>query len=206
MSITNYTELQSAVANWLTRADLTSRIPEFIALCEADMQRRLKARAMETNNTAFQITGEYVKVPNDFIEVRRFDLQISPRRALKYLSDEAQTDLYSASGCPKFYSVVGSQFRFAPPPNGTYQATLLYYAKFPPLSAACPANWLLSNHPDAYLFGTLLQSVAGPIQDDQAIQKWIAAYNGAIDGINKKDAEGRWSGSGMAVRVAGTIA
>ena len=32
MAITTYAELQAAAANWLVRADLTARIPEFIAL------------------------------------------------------------------------------------------------------------------------------------------------------------------------------
>lgn len=34
MAISNYTELQTAVANWLDRDDLSARIPEFIGLCE----------------------------------------------------------------------------------------------------------------------------------------------------------------------------
>ena len=52
MAISNYTELQTAVANWLDRDDLTNRIPEFISLCEARFNRTLRLRAMETLDTS----------------------------------------------------------------------------------------------------------------------------------------------------------
>ena len=58
MAISTYTELQSAVANWLARSDLTSRITEFIALAESRIHygsahpvmpsRPLRIRTMET--------------------------------------------------------------------------------------------------------------------------------------------------------------
>src|SRR3954468_13495184 len=41
MAITSYAELQAAVGNWLARSDLSARLPEFIALAEADIRRNL---------------------------------------------------------------------------------------------------------------------------------------------------------------------
>ena len=59
MAISNYTELNTAVANWLDRDDLTDRIPEFIALAEARFNRLLRIRAMEEKQTyQRQITVE----------------------------------------------------------------------------------------------------------------------------------------------------
>ena len=49
MAISNYTELKTAVANWLDRDDLTDRIPEFIALAESRFNRLLRIRAMESS-------------------------------------------------------------------------------------------------------------------------------------------------------------
>ena len=37
MPFANYTELQAAVADWLNRTDLSSRIVDFIALAESKM-------------------------------------------------------------------------------------------------------------------------------------------------------------------------
>ena len=45
MSLTSYTELQQAIADWLERADLATRIPDFIVLFEAAANRRLRVRA-----------------------------------------------------------------------------------------------------------------------------------------------------------------
>ena len=39
MTITTYATLKTAIADFLNRDDLTSVIPTFIALAEADMQR-----------------------------------------------------------------------------------------------------------------------------------------------------------------------
>ena len=51
MSITTYSELKTAVANWLNRDDLTSVIPDFIALTEADMDRKIRHWRMEKRAT-----------------------------------------------------------------------------------------------------------------------------------------------------------
>ena len=48
MAINTYSTLQTAVANWLDRNDLTDRVPEFISLAEATFNRVLRLRAMET--------------------------------------------------------------------------------------------------------------------------------------------------------------
>jgi hypothetical protein len=44
MSITTYSELQQAIADWLERADLAARIPDFIALFEATANRLSRMR------------------------------------------------------------------------------------------------------------------------------------------------------------------
>ncbi len=48
MAISNYTELKAAVANWLGRSDLTTRIPEFITAAEIRLCDDVKVKAMET--------------------------------------------------------------------------------------------------------------------------------------------------------------
>jgi hypothetical protein len=197
VSITTYSELQTAVGNWLGRSDLTSRIPEFISLAEAKLNRVLKSQAQETKSTSFSITAEYVNVPSDFIESRNFYVtSTDPDIALQYMAPD-EMSRYSSTGKPKFYAVVGSQFRFAPAPDGTYTSTLIYYAKLPAL-ASNSTNWLLTSHPDAYLYGSLLEAEAYGA-NDQRVGLWKQGYDQVVAEINGVSQRGRY-GAPMAAR------
>ena len=68
MAIGTYAELQTAVANWLDRDDLSLRIPEFIALAEARMNRILRLRLMESTYTASTVaTQRNLALPTGYI-------------------------------------------------------------------------------------------------------------------------------------------
>lgn len=200
MAINTGTTLHTAIANWLARTDLTSRIPEFIVLCEAKLRRELRALDMETTTTSFSINAEFVNVPTSFLAVRSFQTSLGGRRySLKLLPDEAQTNNYPDTGAPQFYSVVGSQFRFAPRPDATYTATLVYYLAFTALNPTpgSDTNWILTNHPDAYLYGSLLEAEAF-LQDDPRLPLWKTGYDEVIASIKKSNRMNRWSGPGLA--------
>ena len=87
MAISTYTELQSACANWLDRSDLTSRIPEFIALAEDTLNKRLRIRGMENRATA-AVSEEYVSLPTGFLEMRNFQLNTTPKQLLRFVTPE----------------------------------------------------------------------------------------------------------------------
>ena len=72
MAISTKAELHTAVANWLNRSDLTSRIPEFIALAEASFNRNLRTREMLVRSTA-SVTGQYVSIPTDYLEMMNIE-------------------------------------------------------------------------------------------------------------------------------------
>ena len=57
MAFSNYTELQTSVADWLDRDDLTARIPDFITLAEARFNRLLRIRSMETEAEQVTVAG-----------------------------------------------------------------------------------------------------------------------------------------------------
>ncbi len=69
MALSTYTELKSSLADWLNRSDLTSVIPDFISLAEAQIERQLRTRQMIVRATAsFAAAAEYGTVPDDFLE------------------------------------------------------------------------------------------------------------------------------------------
>ena len=83
MSISTYSELKTAVANFLARTDLTDQIPNFIQLAEARLSRELETRDQEKRATATLTSGdEFIALPTDMREVREIKLNTSPNVAL----------------------------------------------------------------------------------------------------------------------------
>jgi len=201
MAISTYAELQTAVASWLDRTDLTSRIPEFVAFAEAGIGRDLRIRQMEKRATA-SISTEYVDMPTDFILQRNIQLNTAEQRRLKYLTPE-QMDMYhssQATGTPSVYSIIGTEFQFKPIPDTTYTAEIAYFARFSSLSGDNDTNWLLTNQPEVYLYGTLV--AASPyLDDDEKIKTWAALYSNAVEGLNKQDKEARFSGAALRMQT-----
>ena len=144
MAITTYSELKTAVADWLNRSDLTSVIPNFISLAEAQMNRQIRHRKMVTRADA-TLDTPYFAVPSDWLENIRFQLNTNPITPLKFITAEQlaeDSQIYIPSGQPMFYTMVGQQFQVLPNPDSSYTGELVYYAKIPSLSDAAPTNWL----------------------------------------------------------------
>jgi hypothetical protein len=194
MALATYGDLKSAVATWLSRADLTTVIPDFISLAHAKLMRVLRTREMETVDAAFSISAELVNLPALFLESRTMSLQTNPRQSLTFMDPEKMTSFYSDTpGQPKSYCVIGGQFKFSPPPDATYTATLVYYSSLAQMSATADTNWILTSHPDAYLYGALLEATS-VIQDDPRITLWKAMYEDAVNQIKSNSAKAKYGG------------
>lgn len=206
MPIGTYSELQSAIAGWLNREDLTARIPDFIALAEARLSDDLRVRQMEERATA-PFNEEYEPLPSDFLEMRQLKLLTNPIATLIYKTPTVlDTDSPStAPGQPVFYTIIGSEVRLKPPPDTTYTAELVYYQSIPALSDAAPTNWLLTSRPNAYLYASLIEA-APYLGDDERIKTWEFLYTRAIEQITQADERARWNGAALTVQVQGGIA
>ena len=62
MALTNYAELKSSIADFLNRDDLTSVIPTFISLAEAQFARDLRHYKMENRATG-TIDSQFMTKP-----------------------------------------------------------------------------------------------------------------------------------------------
>jgi hypothetical protein len=76
------------------------------------------------------------------------------------------------SGQPSTYTILGDNFRFAPTPASSYTGTINYYKEFDPLSDSNTTNYILTNHPAIYLYGSLYHAAnfLGGIEPNQAGQ------------------------------------
>lgn len=200
MALANYSDLTTGAANWTGRSDLTSRIPEFIVLAEAKMNRKLRTKDMVTKNAAFSITGEYVALPTGFGGVKSFYLNTTPKQNLELMPTDEQTALFAASsGKPRFYDVVGTNFHFGPVPDGTYSATLVYWLSVPALTGSNTTNWLMTANPDAYLYGINAEAAAFA-KDWPTAQGWETKMYQVLREIVEASNVDTWGGTSMAVR------
>lgn len=178
MPIRNYTELQAAIAGWLLRDDLTAVIPDFISLAEAKFNRRIRDLRMVKRATA-EITDGYAAVPTDWLQNIRFQLNTTPITTLEYVTaDQAAEEgrRYVGAGRPLFFTMIGREFQLVPAPDGTQNGELTYYARIPALTNVADVNWLLTDAPDVYLYGALME--AAPYLDDQ---EKLATWQGLLE-------------------------
>lgn len=192
-----YANLKTAVADWLNRQDLTSQIADYITLAEAHMNRELDCREMYARQT-LTISGEFLSLPCDFAGVRSFRLNTNPVQRLEYVKPDAMDDIYDAAaispGLPIYYTIDGDKFCFSRVPDSAYQARLRYRRRLCALSDATSCNWVLEKHPDAYLYGALLQA-APFLMDDDRLRTWGVLYKSTIDEINADDAKQNYGAS-----------
>ena len=205
MAISTKAELHTAVANWLNRSDLTSRIPEFIALSEASFNRNLRTREMLVRSTA-SVTGQYVSLPTDFLEMLNIELtSTTPPKRLIYItsdrSDDYREQKNNKAGKPSYWTIEGASIQLLPTPDATYTLQLNYYQDIPALSGLADSgnNWLLLAHPDVYLYSTLMQ--ASPyIMDPQAGQQWDALLARSMQELQMSDEKSRYAGGTLNMR------
>ncbi len=185
MSISTYTELKTAVANFLARDDLTSQIPHFIPLAESRMSRELETRDQEKRATATLTSGdEYIALPTDLREVRSVALTTDPKTVLTYYSPTSLDSTYSSggSGKPLGFSIVGGEMKLRPIPDSSYTAEIIYVGGLSALSDGNLTNVVLTRHPDAYLYGALAEAYAYLLDETRAAQ-YMQRFSLAIDEI-----------------------
>jgi len=205
MAISTYSELTTAVANWLDRDDLTLRIPEFVTLAEAKFNRTLRLRSMEAKYTADTVAGQRnLALPTGYIQMRNFQVNTSPLTTLSYVTPEIYDRLWGGStlGIPKFYTILANEVSFGPIPASVVEVEMLFYKNFTNLSSTVATNWLITNAPDAYLYGAMVQ--AEPfIMNDERVAIWGAFLNKAIQELQEQDNKDRHSGSALRIMNTG---
>ena len=205
MAISTKAELHTAVANWLNRSDLTSRIPEFITLAEASFNRTLRTKDMLTRATT-STDAQYVALPSDFQEMLNVELtSTDPPRRLIYAtsdrSDDYRRQKSDKAGIPVHYTIEGLTLQLNPTPDINYTVQMNYYQDIPALSAKADseANWLLTAHPDCYLYSTLMH--ASPyLMDPQSAQMWSQALEKATNELIFSDEKARLAGGTLTMR------
>lgn len=207
MSISTYGEIKTAVANWLARSDLTTRIVEFVALAESRIaygadddttaypSEPIRIRGMETEST-LTVNARTVALPTGYLETRRFYLDTDPIIKLDY---QSPSDFWAAAvattGKPVKFTIEGENLVLGPKvPDSSYSGKFLYYKKFTAFSSDSDTNWLVANAPQIYVYGALLEA-APFIRNDTRLPMWHGLYKSIANGLNRADERDRYSGA-----------
>jgi hypothetical protein len=199
MALDSYSALQASIADFLNRDDLGTQAVDFIALAEAQINRDVRHWRMETRAvTTFD--ARYIALPEDWVETIR--ITAAPNyRALQLLSTDQleRARPFASSGPPEYYAHTAGQIELFPVPGDSFMGELLYYARVPALTDAEPVNWLLTEAPDIYLYGSLIQS-APYLKEDERAATWGAMYSAAVTRLNAMGAAAKHSGTTLRVR------
>lgn len=201
--ITDYASLQSAIADYLGRSDLTTQIQTFINQAEARIYRSLRVADMEKSLTG-SLTNNTLAVPTDYQHMK--ELYISTSDGLQPLE---RADLWwmrghyptqAAQSAPIYYVREGANFIFAPYPDSNYAVGGVYFARLPSLSVTNTTNWLTIKNPDLIMAAALLE--ASTYLDDQpGVQYWTQRYGEISQDVQQSDKLERFSGSPLMMRV-----
>lgn len=203
MSFTTYAELQTTIAGYLARSDLTTQIPDFITLAETRLRRDLRIRQMLSTTTLTCTSGTAtVNIPSDFLEVKDFVVTGNPVMPLNYESPSlfSRNSRSMDAGKPLNYTVLASTFKLAPIPDSNYTLSLVYSIAPPFLSTSNTSNTFLTVCPDLLLYASLLE--AEPyLMNDARINTWGTMYDRAISSLTKSDENTQYSGVPLAMKL-----
>lgn len=196
MAITTYSELQTAIENWLGHTNFTARVPEFISLFEAAAVRRLKVR--ETTTTAsITMSGGSGSLPTDYLAMKRVVWPGSEYAVLEYAHPDWFYSRYPTTdqGTPSVYTIEGSTIKVRPVDNTSL--SVLYVQRTSAVSGTL--NWLFTYNPDVYLFGSLAEAEAFGVNDPR-MAMWKERRDEIFEELKRQDFNNR---APMAIRVMG---
>jgi hypothetical protein len=196
MALDTYGGLKTAIASFLNRTDLTSAIPDFVALAESDIRRDVRMQAMESLATG-TLTGETLAFPTRFVEAKRLAIGGDVH---EYVTPSRYQELDDAGVEMDVYTIVGETFYILNGASGD-SYSLLYMASFAPFSADADANALLANYPDVYLYGAL-KHASVYMKDDNDVAKFAGAYSAAVGRANMRERAKATTGARLFVRAA----
>lgn len=180
--ITSYATLQSVIADYLNRTDLTEQIKLFIQLAEQDLRRNLFPYPLVIGRTLTAGQDSFALMPGE-LESIRLDTD-SYKHPITIVSPAALAGLRrDGSGVPFYGAIVSANLMlFDVEVDSAYDVEEVYKPTFTALSDSS-SNLVLTRAPDAYLYGALKEA-APFLEHDERNPMWAAKYQKAVDDEN----------------------
>lgn len=198
MSITTYTELKAAIADWLNRDDLSdTAVSDFVQIAENRIFHELRIPAMETSTTlTVNATGK-VALPANYLEAKDALYDDSPleRVSLSELLSQTQSQ-----GPAIWFARDTVSLRFWPTLVETDTVTLVYYGEPEKLSATNPSNDVFEMAPELYLYGALIAAGAYLGSPIEKMQVWSESFNDTMQRLMGSARQADASGSTLTIQ------
>lgn len=195
MSLDSYANLKLEVAAYLDRSDMavtSGGIDTFIDLAESWFNRNLRVRQMTDSTAVLSVTAGVITHPTGWLKWKQIVMTTTPIVELDITTEKAALTIDSSNtpSTPSKVIVRGSSSIIWPLPNSTSSYTYrgIWYTAVPALTGSATTNWLLTAYPDAYLYGSLLQSAAR-LQNDARVPLWQSAFEQVVGEINASAAD-----------------
>lgn len=208
MAISTYAELITALDNWLIVNYNDERLNEFIALGEAEINRRLINRGgirdMETSASLSLTAGtRTVSLPTRFLGARRLYLDTSPITRLEFMPpvDYWGKFVSSDTSKPAVFTFEADDVLFGPIPDTTYTGRLLYFQGFAPITSSNTTGDLLTNAPDVYLYAALKQAWIFKGDAPNEVTTYESLLEGVINQLISANKRDRFGGAPLVVRT-----
>ena len=182
MKLSSYGMLRTTIAAIRKSEDVAAFLPECIALTESDMQSQLSDCSV-LHQTATATTEAGNPLVDAAGMVRLVDVWLDGEQI--HITDHNSIPPNAAgTGRPESVCMVNkSKLRFYPTPDAAYAVDVLYLPVISPsLAGDEPSddatNWILLEHPDLYLYGSLVASLV--FAADERGMAWQQQYDNAI--------------------------
>lgn len=184
MAITTYATLQTAIAAWLGRTDMTAVIPDFIQLAEEEIAAMLRSQVVRDSLT---ITSgdDSVALPAACAELRSIRFDTATRKYPLDISTDVNlaTLRRAGSGVPSTAAVVDGTILFDVTADSDYVMEIVYFDKLTPLSDDAATNGVLDASARIYLYGALVEAETY-LEHDERVVLWSAKFQKAIQDEN----------------------
>src|SRR5580765_1017949 len=182
MSIINYGQLKSKLSRYLFNQRFLADYDDYTTMFQADANSRLRVLPMKTSVLLTTTLGD-VALPSDYLLWRTVlpkfanTVPVRPMFAPPFDEIDYVHPAYLppvGRGFTRLFTIEGSTFKVRPVDDRADAYEFHYYQKIPTLVGSdTSSNWLLSEYPNAYLFG-LMTEAAGQGRNAEMAQLYKA--------------------------------
>lgn len=189
----SYATLKTAIAERRERVGdsaFEALTPDFIAYAEAHLNRLAPVRLSEVNTTLTATpSSRTIAMPSDFLEPIGLWMTTYGDERKMALMTAGSMAVSSTNGIPSYWVVDGSNVAFDCPADSAHTFRFRYRKKLFDLATTDP-NWLLTNHPDVYLYASLVEA-ADHEMDQAASSYYTVRRDRAVDDVRWLEARSK---------------